>query len=110
MFLEAEALLSNTRQVLDQLGTFLELQSPLEPEYRRFAHTGEAGFGDPSEAICAGRVTANAHDSRTTVSLPRALAMRLQNAYDFWCGALRRSCPSINPDGAADQRGSSRNS
>ena len=80
------------------------------PQTRRFAHTGEAGFGDPSDAICAGRVTANARESRTAVSLPRALAMRLQNAYDFWCAALRRSCPSINPGGPADQRGSSRNS
>src|SRR6266702_297407 len=57
VFLEAETLLSSTRTVLDQLGTFLELQSPLQPEYRRFAHTGELGFGDPSEAISAGRVT-----------------------------------------------------
>jgi len=110
VFLEAESLLLNTRQVLDQLGTFLELQSPLQPEYRRFAHTGEAGFGDPSEAICAGHVTANPRESRTAVSLPLALATRLQSAYDFWCAAIRRSCPSIDPGGAADQRGSSRNS
>ena len=110
MFLEAETLLCNTRHVLDQLGTFLELQSPLQPEYRRFAHTGEAGYGDPSEAIRAGRVTTNLRESRTAVSLPRALVARLQNAYDFWCAAIRRSCPSINPGGATDQRGSSRNS
>jgi hypothetical protein len=92
VFLESETLLSSTRHVLDQLGTFLELQSPLQPEYRRFAHTGEIGFGDPA------------------VSLPRTLVTRLQNAYDFWCAAIRGSCPTINPALSADQRGSSRNS
>jgi hypothetical protein len=110
VFLEAETLLSNTRGALDQLGTFLALQSPLQPEYRRFAHTGELGFGDPSEAISAGRVTMTPRESQTAVSLPRPLATRLQNAYDFWCAAIRRSCPTINPALPADQRGNSRNS
>jgi hypothetical protein len=101
VFLEAETLLSSTREVLDQLGVFLELRSPLQPEYRRFAHTGEVGFGDPSEAISAGRVTIPSRGSRTAVSLPRPLVTRVQNAYDFWCAAIRRSCPTINPGGAA---------
>jgi len=101
VFLEAETLLSSTREVLDQLGAFLELQPPLQTQYRRFAHTGEVGFGDPSEAISAGRVTIAARENRTVVSLPRALAARLQNAYDFWCAAIRKSCPTIDPDGAA---------
>ena len=99
VFLQAESLLSSTREVLDQLGIFLELRSPLQPEYRRFAHTGEIGFGDPSEAISAGRVTSTPRASRTAVSLPRALVTRLQNAYDFWCAAIGRSCPTIDPDG-----------
>src|SRR5882724_7053874 len=110
VFLEAETVLTNTRHVLDQLGTFLELQSPLQPEYRRFAHTGEAGFGDPSAAISTGHVTVGPRESRTEISLPRPLATRLQNAYDFWCAAIRRTCPTIIADGPADQRGSSRNS
>jgi hypothetical protein len=98
VFLEAEALLSNTREVLDQLGVFLELQSPLQTEYRRFAHTGELGFGDPSKVISTGRITVTARESRTAVSLPRPLTTRLQNAYDFWCAAIRKSCPAIRTD------------
>ena len=101
VFLEAEALLANTRAVLDQLGVFLELQSPLPMEYRRFAHTGEAGFGDPSKAIAAGRITAAARDGRTAVSLTRPLTHRLQVAYDFWCAAIRQTCPSITAEGCA---------
>jgi hypothetical protein len=95
VFLEAETLLSNPREVLDQLGVFLELQTPLQTEYRRFAHTGELGFGDPSKAISTGRIAAMARESRTAVSLPRPLTTRLQNAYDFWCAAIRKSCPTI---------------
>lgn len=101
VFLEAESLLSSTRAVLDQLGIFLELRSPLQPQYRVFAHTGKIGFGDPSEAIWAGRVTVTQRAGRTAVSLPRPLVARLQTAYDFWCAAIRRSCPTINPDSAA---------
>jgi len=96
VFLEAESLLLNPREALDQLGAFLQLQSPLQQEYRRFAHTGELGFGDPSKAISAGRITVAERDSRTAVSLPRPLSLRLQNSYDFWCAAIRKSCPTIH--------------
>jgi hypothetical protein len=72
-FLEAETLLSHPSYVLDQLGTFLQLDSPLSAD----------SMATPSR------------ESRTAVSLPRPLLARLQNAYDFWCGAMRRSCPTI---------------
>jgi hypothetical protein len=78
VFLEAESLLSNTQEVLDQLAAFLELQSPLQ----------------------AGSISGAPRASQTAVSLPRALVVRLQNAYDFWCGAIRKSCPTIRPSGA----------
>lgn len=109
VFLEAEILLSNSREVLDQLGVFLELQSPLQTEYRRFAHTGELGFSDPSKAIAAGRITVTAREHRTAVSLPRPLSTRLQNAYDFWCAAIRKSCPTIGV-GAGAAENDERNS
>jgi hypothetical protein len=81
VFLEAEALLANTQDVLEQLGVFLELQSPLQAGQGRFAPTG--GMAAP------------AHSSPTAVSLPRPLTIRLQTAYDFWCAAIRQSCPTI---------------
>jgi hypothetical protein len=87
--------------VLDQLGAFLELSTPLQPDYRRFAHTGEPGFGDPSQLITTGRVTSEAREHRTSVSVPRPLLTRLQTAYDFWSGALRKNCPVIDPAAAS---------
>jgi hypothetical protein len=96
VFLEAEALLGDTRAVLDQLGVFLGLHSPLQTEYRRFAHTGELGFGDPSTAITAGRISVAPRENRTAVSIPRHLASRLETAYYFWSAAIRHSCHSIS--------------
>jgi hypothetical protein len=60
VFLEAEALLANTQDVLEQLGVFLELQSPLQTEPGCFAH--------------GGGIAASAQVSRTAVSLPHPLA------------------------------------
>jgi hypothetical protein len=95
VFLEAEHLLAHPQEVLDQLGIFLELGAPLQSEYRRFVYTGEAGFGDPSEVISTGHLVAARRETRTTVSLPRPLITRLQYAYDFWCAAIRNTCPAI---------------
>jgi hypothetical protein len=81
----------------------------LQTEYRRFAYTGELGFGDPSKAISAGRITLAAREHRTAVSLPRPLTTRLQNAYDFWCAAIRKSCPAIRV-GAGAAENDERNS
>ncbi|HET9390462.1 MAG TPA: hypothetical protein VFO44_12505 [Steroidobacteraceae bacterium] len=97
VFLEAETLLTHAREVLDQLAAFLELDSALQTEYRLFPCTGKVEDGEPSPAISTGRIINAVGDRHTSVSLPRALNTRLQNAYDFWCAALRRSCPQIAP-------------
>ena len=88
VFLEAERLFSNTQEVLDQLGIFLELQSPLRAQYQPLPPGGEPGSANPQ--------------TRPAVSLPRVLATRLQYAYDFWCAAIRNTCPVIG--GAAKLR------
>jgi hypothetical protein len=80
VFLEAESLLSHPREVLDQLGAFLELRTRLQPEDRHCTPSDGQRTGD---------------SRRTAVSLPRQLCSRLQNAYDFWCAAIRQSCPVI---------------
>ncbi len=103
VFVEAESLLTQPRNVLDPLGVFLELDSPLQPEYRRFPHSGDLGCGDLSDAISSGEIMAVPRDRRTSVSVPRPLASRLQNAYEFWCAAIRKSCPAIGVSSLAVQ-------
>ena len=89
IYIEAESLLSRTPDVLHSIGGLLNLGEPLRSDYRRFAHTGERGFGDPSEAISAGRVSSAAHEQRTAVMVPAALTARLEMAYAACSASLR---------------------
>jgi hypothetical protein len=95
IFIEAEALLSRTAEVLQRTGGFLELSEPLRADYRRFAHTGEAGFGDPSEAISMGQVNHAGREQRTAVMLPSNLTARLEMAYATCSASLRDRCEAL---------------
>ena len=92
MFMEAETLLSRTSDVLDGIGGLLDLNEPLRSDYRRFAHTGEGGFGDPSETITTGRVSNTARELRTPVMIPAALCARLERAHAACLASLRDRC------------------
>jgi hypothetical protein len=95
IFLEAEALISRTADALERTAALLELSEPLQADYQRFAHTGEGGFGDPSEAISAGRVSNTARAPRTPVELPPALLGRLDAAYAACSASLRARCEAV---------------
>ena len=95
MFIEAEGLLEQTAAVLHSVTLALQLSEPLQAEYQRFAHTGERGFGDPSEVISTGRVNKAAREQRTPVVLPPRLSARLQWAYEACAAALRESCQAL---------------
>jgi hypothetical protein len=95
MFIEAETLLSRTPDVLQSIGRMLELSEPLQSDYKRFAHTGEGGFGDPSETITTGRVTNAAREPRTPVMLPAAMTARLEMAYAACSASLRDRCEAL---------------
>jgi hypothetical protein len=89
-------LLSRTPDVLQGIGSLLELSEPLRPDYRRFAHTGEGGFGDPSEVISTGRVTTTkSREQRTPVILPSAMIARLETAYATCAASLRDRCEAL---------------
>jgi hypothetical protein len=95
MFIEAETLLSRTGDVLQSIGRLLELSEPLQSDYKRFAHTGEGGFGDPSETITTGRVTNAPREPRTPVMLPAAMTARLEVAYAACSASLRDRCEAL---------------
>ena len=95
IYIEAESLLSRTPDVLHSIGGLLNLGEPLRSDYRRFAHTGERGFGDPSEAISAGRVSSAAHEQRTAVMVTAALTARLEMAYAACSASLRDRCEAL---------------
>jgi hypothetical protein len=95
MFMEAETMLSRTSDVLHGIGGLLDLSEPLRSDYRRFAHTGEGGFGDPGETITTGRVSNTARELRTPVMIPAALCARLEMAYAACSASLRDRCEAL---------------
>jgi hypothetical protein len=95
IFVEAEALISRTAVALARAAELLELTEPLQADYRRFAHTGESGFGDPSEAISMGRVSNTVRPHRTPVPLPAGLAARLDAVYETCVASLRERCDAV---------------
>lgn len=59
LFLESERLLGDTERVLVELSRWLELGESLKADYHTFRFSGEAGYGDPSPTILAGKVVRN---------------------------------------------------
>jgi hypothetical protein len=94
IWLAAEELLSGAGPVLTRLGAFLTLRAPLQSSYRQFAHTGEAGFGDPSEEISKGSIGA-ARASDAHILLTEQLVARLEGAHRSAVAALRERCESL---------------
>ena len=93
ILLEAEDLLSGTAGVLGRLAEFLELREPLNSSYRRFTHTGEAGYGDPSETISTGEIAA-ARPAEAEILLPDPVVTRLDGVYRSCTAALSARCGS----------------
>lgn len=82
-FLTYEDLLENTREILADLTTFLELKSPLVEQYQTFSFTGRSG--DPSPRIHSGRVVTE--PSRPPLELTPDELTRLHRAHE---GCVRR--------------------
>jgi len=55
-FIDSNDLVEDTENLLNTLSNWLHLEKPLEKEYSIFSHTGEAGYGDPSQNIKSGIV------------------------------------------------------
>jgi hypothetical protein len=95
LYVAAEDLIARTPVVLQAATGWLSLTEPLQADYKRFAHTGEGGFGDPSEVITSGRVSHEARQPRTTVMLPPAVVARLEAAYAACSESLRDRCDAL---------------
>jgi len=79
-FVEADDLVEKTDNVLNEISTFLELNSPLSSHYRSFDKTGEAIYGDPSDNIKSGSIVKT--ENNTTVDVPDELLDIAQYYYE----------------------------
>lgn len=78
-YVDSERLVNDTPILLEELSRWLELESFLTPNYKKFENTGKKGFGDPSEHIMSGKVTSTS--SNTKIVLTSATIEKSYQAY-----------------------------
>jgi hypothetical protein len=79
-FVEADDLVEKTDDVLNEISTFLELDSPLSSHCKSFDKTGDAIYGDPSDNIKSGTIVKT--KNHTKVMIPDELLAIAQHYYD----------------------------
>lgn len=80
VYLDSEAIVTNTEEALTALSERLELAPRLKSEYDTFALTGKRGYGDSSEAIAQGRVAASG-ETYTDIQIPPAMLNEARDVY-----------------------------
>jgi hypothetical protein len=90
-FLESEALLERTDDTLEFLRDHLELNGPLQRQYRSFAKTGKPKFGDPGPAIRSGEI-GGYRVKRAQFAVPTALVDKITAAHAACLDACQRYC------------------
>jgi len=80
-YLDAECLVDDTDNALAALTRWLELDSPLSPEYQVFEKTGEPQAGDSSEALKSGGVS-RSRNSYDDIEMPAEALDAATSAYE----------------------------
>ncbi|RME67510.1 MAG: hypothetical protein D6781_13040 [Verrucomicrobia bacterium] len=83
LFFEAEDFETQLETVLERVGDWLGLHSPLSPSYRVFSDTGQAGAGDSSENIRKGRFMPH-RGAGEPVAIDPTLLRRCEEGH-AWC-------------------------
>jgi hypothetical protein len=84
MFLESERLIDDTHAVLDGLSRWLELDAPLQADYRTFKFSGVIGYSDPSPNILRRSIVRDADDRHRTyvpMLIPEEVLRRGKESY-----------------------------
>ena len=80
IYVPSEKLVSDSKSVLLSLTRFLGLRKPLTTTYDIFRHTGQAGYGDPSETILLGEITYK-QSNYSDILLTTDVLTKAQKAY-----------------------------
>ncbi len=95
-YFDAERIRSDTAGTLRTLSAWLQLGSPLSPQYRRFSQTGVVGAGDSSPAIGAGRVL-DAVNPYADIALDAASLAEAERTYaDCRATLIAHAAASLN--------------
>lgn len=93
IYFDAEALIHRPDQILAALSAWLELKTPLTPDYRILRRTGEFGFGDPSRNIHAGRILDSSVSTIATgIHVSNSVLLETEAAYQRCRASLIEHC------------------
>ncbi|MEM7801346.1 MAG: hypothetical protein AAF633_19285, partial [Chloroflexota bacterium] len=88
-FLESDALINHTDEILEELRAFLNLESPLSSSYTIFQKTNQPGYGDFSDNISTGKIVKRRNEN--LIDLPQSIVDAGHEAYERCISLLSNS-------------------
>ena len=79
-FIDSDDLVEDTENILNTLSNWLNLEEPLKKKYSIFPHTGEAGYGDPSQNIRSGIIKKT--ESHSDIEIPLDILQKSTSCYN----------------------------
>lgn len=81
LFIEAEELINDNRDIFTNIQKFLDLIQPITSEYNTYKLTGKRYYGDGSKEIYSGKVIKD-KKNREEIIIPEDILFEAQRAYD----------------------------
>lgn len=92
LFVKAEDIINRTTVTLGSITQYLDLNTPIDPEYNVFKFTGQPGYGDPSDNIKQGRILPGTDTKYPKIAIPEAYMEMAQQAYENCNKQLEKMC------------------
>lgn len=90
-YLDAESIINDTTDTLKDLSDWLNLKTPLSPEYKKFNFTGVEKFGDTSPTISHGKVSSN-KESYEDIVIDETLLEKAELVYNDVRESIMSAC------------------
>ena len=103
LFVDADRIVDESETLLQSVQRFLGLSQPFLSEYRLFRHTGQKGYGDPSEKIRSGKIEREKNDYSEIV-LDAVNLQRAQKQYMECIATLRTHSLVALDQGVTDSK------
>ena len=95
LFFEADNIVHNTERLINVIGDWLQLRTPLTSNYKVFPETGQPGRGDPSDKLRQGTVVSGSTGDYGDIDIPPAILTPAQQHYAKCKNQLREHCQTV---------------
>lgn len=80
LYVDSDSLVKRPKEELNRIATYLNLDTPLLENYKKFSKTGNEGVGDSSKNIMAGKII-NTMEANSNLNLPSKKYKHLLNRH-----------------------------